>query len=331
MRLPAFWALAGTVSLALAAAAVALPHAAYQRFQAFGGTIFARLGWVYERIHFDPAPIDVVVLGASREGQAISAALLEEALAARGLPWRVANFSLPASGMDVRLTLLNELLRTKRPKLVVISVVERLPRDGHQAFGTLAPATEILAAPWLVNRNLPENLARLPIRQLKLALISRDPAGFGQSPTFDPRRYQGTTRELRPVDVHGTSAPPRNLTQEELARNSAMRLRQMRPPLLPEALGDVEFGVSRHYLREIAAVARSHGAEVRFIFLPFYRGHRRPLDASWVETIAPIISTDRWMDDWQSYRDEGHMRTEMRPDVAAWLADELVRTAGEKE
>jgi hypothetical protein len=45
------------------------------------------LGWIYERIHYDPQPIDVVILGAS----ALSAAAIEKQLAEHGLgkaAWR---------------------------------------------------------------------------------------------------------------------------------------------------------------------------------------------------------------------------------------------------
>ena len=46
-----------------------------------------KLGWMYERIHYDPQPIDVVILGAS----ALSAAAIEKQLAEHGLgkaAWR---------------------------------------------------------------------------------------------------------------------------------------------------------------------------------------------------------------------------------------------------
>ena len=40
-------------------------------------------------------------------------------------------------------------------RLIVLGVVEALPRDGHQAFGDLATPAEVLSAPWIVNRTLP--------------------------------------------------------------------------------------------------------------------------------------------------------------------------------
>lgn len=333
MRLPGFLAIALASFVAAFAATLLLPHDPYVRFQSFQGTMFGRLQWAYERIHFDPQPVDVVILGASREAGGISPAMVEAELAALGHPMRVANFSLPSSGMDVRLIVLQELFKEKRPKLVVISVVERLPRDGHQVFGDLATPLQTLTAPLLTNRNLPRNIARLPVRQMELALVSLSPDQFGYHAAFAPSRYEGSARELRLAEVHGdtANAPERaNLSAETLAANTAMRKREMRAPILPDALSDVEFGVSRHYLRATKDLAEAHGARVVFVFLPIFNGYPQPLDRKFIDTLGPIITSAAWMHDPDAYRDEGHTRTEMKPHISRWFAGELVKQLGDE-
>ena len=71
------------------------------------------------------------------------------ALAERGMEdIGIANVSIPASGFDWRLTVIREALRHHpEVKLVIWELVERFPRDGHQAFAELGTAGEVLRSP----------------------------------------------------------------------------------------------------------------------------------------------------------------------------------------
>jgi len=51
----------GGVALAAAVGAAALPDNPYQRWQLIENTLYANATWSYERMHFDPAPIDVAI------------------------------------------------------------------------------------------------------------------------------------------------------------------------------------------------------------------------------------------------------------------------------
>ncbi|MFQ3594642.1 MAG: hypothetical protein SNJ63_00830 [Sphingomonadaceae bacterium] len=311
-------------------AAISLPHDPWIRYQAFQGTIFERLRWFYERIHYDETPVDVVILGASRENAAFAPPLVDAALKARGVDANFANLSLAAVGMDIRLTVLDELLKAKKPKLVLVSVTEQLPRDGHQAFGELATTGEILTSPLLINRNLPENVLRLPFRQIMLSVKTAVPQTFGLDPGFVPERYAGTLPRLTPVEIHGGRLPrsyllslPPDAHRDLIAREAARRKRQLTRPILPDALADAEFGVSRVSLERIIARARAHGADVAFLFLPFYDGLERPLDAEWLEARAPLWTTNHYMYDAGNFSDAGHVRDVAKPGMADWLAGRI--------
>ncbi len=332
MRLAPF-ALAMLASiLAGYAALAAIPHDPYIRYQSFKGTIFGRLTWIYDRIHHDAAPIDVVVLGSSRSGAGIVPPMLEEELAARcGVTLKVANFALPASGMDIRLTLLDELLETKRPRLVVFDTVEQLPRDGHQAFADLARSSEVLGSPWLINRNLPSNLIRLPVRQVQLAAATLAPGAFGYTGSFIPENYAGTTIRIAPADIlDGYRLPPADMTPEDhaalLDADSVRRLAGLTPPLLGGRIAPLEFGVSRHYVRAVHDRAQAAGARFAFVFFPFYKGPDAPLDEAWLKGVAPVWSVPGVSGDPANYLDTAHLGRQPQPQVQAWLAD---RIAGE--
>jgi hypothetical protein len=122
---------------------------------------------------------------------------LEPALKARGIDAHVVNCSLPSSGFDIRASILRETFAVKKPRLIVFSVVEAFPRDGHEAFGELATSGEVAGAPLIVTRNLPKNLLRLPMRELPLALATLAPETSGGQSRFDPARYAGTVTDLQ--------------------------------------------------------------------------------------------------------------------------------------
>jgi len=331
----------GTVAAVFAACcalATALPHDPYIRYQSFDDTIFDRLGWIYDRLHHDATPIDVLFIGSSRTARGANAAAIENALADLGRPGlHVANISLPASGLDIRLTKLREALRAHPEiRLVVLGMVEALPRDGHQAFGDLATAGEVLGAPWIVNRRLPGNLAALPYRQMELALASRLPAAFGYRTAFDPAAYIGPTPDHRRFNRPGwgeitQESPPDTSAAhaDAMTRESRMRRRQITPPVLPAALSDIEFGVSRSYLHRIARLLEDEGIEMAFVFLPFYGGYAEPLDADWLAGLAPVWSASFLTDDPVNYSDAAHASGQGIGRLAPWFAQQIDATLGD--
>jgi hypothetical protein len=308
--------------LVSAVTAVALPHSAYIRYQSLQGTIYDHARWIYERIHFDDTPIDIAFVGSSRTYAGVIPALVEAALEKRGHgDLRVANLSLPASGFDIRYTTVRELLETRDVKLLVFSLVEAFPRDGHQAFGDLGTVGEILSSPWIVNRTLPQNVARLPMRQMRLALASAVPGAFGMDRDFDPARYSGASTpdgsEGKPVQTDEAHA-------KDLANESRMRKSEITPPILPESLSWIEFGVSQTYVKRIVALAEAHHTRVAFLFLPFFDGYEMPLEAHWVERYGPLWNADFMMHDPANYKDAAHGSANVTPAIADWLADHLL-------
>lgn len=314
--------------IALAMAVTALPHDPYVRWQSFNGTMFERTAHFYERLHYDPTPVDVVFIGSSRTAIGVNPAMLQDDLDERGLNLDVVNLSLPASGMDVRLVEAREALAAHpETQLLVISVVEALPRDGHQAFGDLATTEEILSAPILTNRNLPENLLRLPMRQMKLAAATALPEAFGVRRTFSAADYAGTLTNGGELAGWAPQEPNHPYDSEahehELAAESAFRKADMTPPILPENLAWIEFGVSRSSIEEIVELARANNTQIAFLFIPFFEGYHEPAELDWLEQYGPVWRTDFIRLDPRNYRDAAHASPRAEPLISAWLAERI--------
>jgi len=305
-----------------------LPEREYQRWQLLDGTIHARSKWIYERINFDPQPIDVVFVGPSRVGAAIDAPRLGEALGRRGLPANVVNFSLPETGRNINYTIIDELLRKKQPKLIVIGVVEKPSRLGHPTFKFLAPRSQIVSPGYPADINYLPDLVYVPYRQAQLFAAYVAPGLLGPPTEFRPETFRGHS-----VDTTGDVALPDgrilNATDpgapEELERGVRKLEARSRPPILPASFADWEFGDERHYIQEIARLAKARGVKLAFLFLPYYTGPSAIQEEALYRQYGPI-----WMGDFVSmqpelYADYGHLTSTGADQMTDFLVDPVAQ------
>jgi hypothetical protein len=313
--------------LTLAVAATLLPHDPYIRIQAFNGTLFAGAKPNYERLHFVPRPVDVAFLGSSRTIAGVDSSVLEQLLAARGMNLNVVNLALPASGMDLQLAQAREVLEAHpETRVLVVSVVERLPRDGHQAFGDYATASEVVSAPLLGNRHYPENLLKLPMRQIRLFFATRLPDAFGYSREFTGGNGQVDPSGWQPVrPAHPYDSPEHAAA---LRAETKMRNAEMRPPILPSELAALEFGVARSSIDRIVALARANGTQVAFLFLPFYEGWDAPEEVEWLEQRGPVWAIGEIRQTPRYYNDAAHPSEAAVPLINTILADRVASLLG---
>lgn len=321
------WFLGGF--MALVAGLVALPDQAYLRFQSLSETIHNRVQWSYERIHFDPTPIDIAVIGNSRMGAGINAPALSDALSARlGREINVVNLSTPQEGRNMHWVMARELLET-RPEVsfILLSVIEQEPRVSHPAFASLGSRRDILTSPVLINRDWPADLAALPYRQLALFIQGLRPALFGLAADFDAGRYAGpdydTTVTFTLPDgtvIDRSSAPP----EAELRRVAEARVRQITRPLLPDTLSDYEFSVERSYTRRIAALAAERDVGLGFVYLPIYLNDGEIHNAVTYAALGPIFEGRQFVGTPEYFSDYGHLNNVGARAAVPWLADALV-------
>jgi hypothetical protein len=332
------WPLFATIAVTFVAlffAVLALPHDPYIRFQQLSKTIQFRSQWVYERIALDRTPIDIAVVGNSRLGAGVSAPLVQAQL--RRLTrsdLHVANLTMPQEGRNVHYAIVKRLI-AERPelKLIVLSVIEQMPREGHPAFRDLADAEDVLGAPLLLNRDYANDVGVLPFRQISLFAQSLFPRAFGDATALDPSRYPGTeydsTQTFRLPDGKIVDRDGIQL-EGTLAATAAARVRQITRPLLGARGADYEFAVERDYTRRIAALAKAHGVSVMFLYLPIYKDHEPVTDQGFYDAIGPTVSPQFIADDYRLYSDYGHLNVYGSRLVAPWLADRIADLAHQR-
>ncbi len=263
------------VALLAAVGAAALPDNPYQRWQLIENTLYANATWSYERIHFDPRPIDVAILGASRSQMGLSAPAVAARLAALGTPATVANLSVIEDGRNLEWAIADELFKAKRPRVVVLLVNETVHPWGHPGFKYVAPAAAVAAPRALLLHNAKDDLPYLPYRQLMLAGAAIAPDWFGLRATFDAERYAAKPDDYSVSRVLADGkwidmdrdVPAADLAAEARAFAETRAASQL--PASVERVTDVDDHV---YVDAIARLAATHGARLTFVFLPTFDG-----------------------------------------------------------
>lgn len=316
-------------AVAFAVAACLLPEDPYQRWQLLDDTIHARAHWIYDRIHHDPTPIDVVFIGPSRVGQGVNAPQLETTLRALGRPAHVVNFALPENGRDINYTISKETFSAKSPKLLVIGVLEKPSRLGHPAFKYIADRSDVVWPGYITDIHYFSNLIYLPYRQLRLFMADLWPASQGLSKSFDPAHYGGES-----VDTTGSVVLPDGSVKEgelpasaaELDRGVRKLERGMHPPFLPQQFRDEEFGDERSYTRRIVALARAHGTKVAFVFIPYFSGPTTVQEQAFYEQYGPVWNAGFLRDHPEWYADYGHLTRTGAHQLTDWLSGRIANT-----
>ena len=300
-------ALAAAVAILALAGTGFIPHSRYVRWQDMRVEAYARLGWIYERIHFDDTPVDVAFIGTSHTLNGIDGALVEATLSQHlGECRRVVNLAMPQYGRNLHWLIVRELLQNRRVGTIVVEVFENESRKPHPLFAAVAEVQDVLRAPALINLNWLTDIAKLPARQVLLALKSLWPEGFGLRPVFDPAAYDGPDVDnTRRVQVRGVALTPlldRVIPPDVLEQRAEAVRRRKDVNMLPPSWESLEYGMPLHYLRLITQLAHHQGTEIRFLYLPSYAyarhqpHHGAHYDGPLMHTGDLLARTDVWQD-----------------------------------
>jgi hypothetical protein len=308
----------------LAIAASLIPDNPYLRFQLLKNTFHAPVPWTYERIHFDSRPIDVVIIGDSRIWLGVSPIRMEENLSRSGLSAGVVNFSMPQEGRNTNYVIIKELFRAeRRPKILVVGVVEKPSRFGHPAFKYISDTSDVAEAAYPINLNYLSDLSYLPFRQLKLAAMRLFPHAFNVALQFDPTSYVGSNYD---ATVSSRFVPDRFLDRglvprKKLVEDAAQWEKRSIPPLLPAAMADLEFGDENFYIKKIAALAKASRVQIAFLYIPYFSGPPSPLEESFYSQYGPVFKADFVNDRDHLFLDYAHLNRVGAVLVTDWLSD----------
>jgi hypothetical protein len=312
------------------AAVMLLPSARYVRYQQEAGTIQFHARWVYERIHFDPTPIDVAIIGTSRLEAGVSPVELQRRLSAKlGRPVHVADFALVQMGRNLHYAIAKDLLNTRpEVKLIVLSAEEGAAA-AHPLFRYVGDDIDIARSPIFFNFNYFNDLFYLPIRHLTNFAETIAPSAFGIDAHFQPSQYLGTDldrtagyRTPEGAMVNGArTEPPEKLAQQAQffheTYTSTLRYGRFFAP-------KYEYAVDYKFTKDIARLAAQHNVKLVFLHLPMYTGLYPVNEQKFYQSLAPFLDEQSISRDPQMYFDGAHLNRSGALVTSRWLADRLV-------
>lgn len=298
----------------LLAALLALPFDRYLASQRAAGSEMFHARWIYERLHFDPAPIDVAIIGSSRVEAGISPGVMARVLSARlGRRVHVANLSVVMPGRDFHELVVRDLLATHPEVKLIILSDDGFMVNSHPMFQEMASPAQIAAAPLVINKSYFTNLFALPYRNLLNAAEQARPGWFGVDRQFRPAAYLGSDLD-RTLGYHLPDGRQRNgalvmpLAQLQ-ARAAATKAENekfylLHLPFLPE---DWQLSVDHTYTESIARMAREHHVALAFVGLPMYGAWDAPRNPAYFRQFGPDFLPSSLREDPQLYQDDVHL------------------------
>lgn len=319
--------LAAAVGLAIAA--TFLPDKPYERFQLLDATIYNRVRWSYERMHFDSRPIDVAVVGDSKAVLGLRSPEIERRLVVDGKPASVVNMALEGDGRNQQWILVQELLKTKQPKVIVLAINEQPYPWGHDSFRYIAPAPEVWREAFHALHDAKKNLVFLPFRQLRLFAAMVLPESLGLQDRFDSARY--AAQPVDPTAPHMNRAGelvdfgqtrPREVLLQQASDNSSEFDRHSR---LPGALRGVADADDRFYTDLIARAASERGVKLLFVYQPAFHRPAKIINQTYYQAMGPVQDNVDLADQDALYYDWVHLNTAGALILSDRVADTLAK------
>lgn len=109
--------------------------------------------WIYNRLFEDNNKIDIAFVGTSHTIDAINEDIVRHALLSSGVKQEPANLGYCRIGRNMDYAIIKDLVKNKKPEMVVLEVREKENRDGHPDFGYIADGRNVLAPVMFFNDN----------------------------------------------------------------------------------------------------------------------------------------------------------------------------------
>lgn len=308
-------------------AILCLPHDPAVRFHLLNETDYLKMGWIYDRLHLSPTPVDVAVIGTSHTMNGVDSDILERALsaasgAADGRQVHVANLAVPHLGDDLHELIARMLLATKQPRLVVIETHQLEARAAHPMFAEVADISALAKDPW-GNMEVLADLARLPRRQVRYFLegLADRPAPAGVDDHWNDT-YQAVFHGNIKGSPRTTPMAPDRVIQE--AADERSRLNE-KADAYRGAWGWLLWYYNETHLRRMLDAIKERNVPILFLYLPVFGTQEPPAAAALLERYGKILTPPRdILDDPTLWADKEHLSYDGARRLTGWLAEALM-------
>jgi hypothetical protein len=262
--------------------------------------------WVYDRIHHNEKPVDVVFFGSSHTINGIVDENVEKQL---NMPLvHVVNFGYCRYGMNIYPVLLKEILKTKKPKILLLEVREDENRYSHPVFPYIADANHIFTATVFFNRDLVRDYYDSFLYRLKLLKVQ-----YFRKDSLVPYR----TGDFGFMGSGDTAS---------FAFLEKVRVEQMKPKAGPGGLERWFYmAYPRNYLKKLSALCTENKIQLCFLYIPGYGSKARgPLEMITYRKYGNVlIPPQKIFEDPDNWGDENHLNRAGAEKLSEWVAGQI--------
>jgi hypothetical protein len=258
--------------------------------------------WLYDRIHLNPAPIDIAFLGSSHTVNSINDTVIMNACGDTSL--HIVNLGYCRYGVNLYYAILKEVIRMKRPKIVFIEVREEENRYSHPVFPYIADPVDVVTESPFFNQDLISDYADFYGYRIKLLKT----------------RYfrEDTTVSVKAAD-YGFASSPDTASPSYLA--GIMEKNRNGKRTGSPFMRGIEMAFPRHYLGKIAKLCNKAGIRLMFIYIPQYGNSGViPKELSTYQGFGKVlIPPDRIFEDPDNWFDENHLNQSGASKLSEWI------------
>lgn len=264
--------------------------------------------WIYGRMH-DTASIDIAFIGSSRTIHAIADSLIESLMgkAVNESPHLV-NLGYCRFGRNLDFVIVKDLLAAKRVKMLVLEVREDEEPFSHLDFGYIASSLDLLQPVFINPRYFNDFWKGLQMR------VEWAKSGLKVRPIESVSH-----RILSSIYGYGSSAM-------SLPANKAL------PASLPESaaaisvLHEMKMNFPRHYIAEIATLAKANDVRVCFLYIPSYGfSQHTPSEYLYYRQFGQVlIPPAKIFSNPAYFMDENHLNDQGSAQMAEWLVQAVI-------
>ncbi len=259
--------------------------------------------WIYNRTQLNTNPIDIAFLGSSHTLNGINDAYISKTLN----PLKVANMGYCRLGRNLHYSLLKMLLKKKKPKYIVLEILEQEDRYSHPIFPLVSETKDVLAPTLFFNRDY---FSDVWVHTLyKIELIQDF---FFHPPTPNTITY---THSFGPVPDTTSVA---KLEEAKIKHHKTK-----------SELSELEYGFHNRfpmeYIKQIYELCEAHDIKLSFLYIPGYGVPFNPeeLNKRYSMYGNLLLPPQRIFNNTNYWADDGHLNAAGGNALSVWVAERL--------
>lgn len=294
-----------------------LPYSKDYGYHLVQGEDFRKVAWDHHRIFVSDKPIDVAFIGTSQSYYGLQDTEIESTLRNHGIRENVVNMAFPGFGRNQHYVVVDDLLANKKPKALIIEVLESEKRESHKAAIYMA--------------NNKQAVGCLTAPNLRFV---RDFMGFYNSRRQQIRDYltgdwkQSSDTQASVESTTSWKAVDTVLSVEKMAELQIRLEKARKPVILPRKYWNIEYGLPLSMLEKIHTAAQKSGVPCYFLYVAHYGAPNRP-DPYFMKIYHKygevLIPPSKIWNNPSYYCDSHHLNMDGGKVLSLWVANELAK------